>query len=230
MNMPYTLPLEEQAYLSTLLTQPHRHYHNIIHVNDCLAEAYKMFNEKVADEHKHLTYAIWYHDAIYNPYAPQGVNEHESAELFIRYHTNKHDVHLNTVAYAIRATAKHTVTQSITTMVGDEEEYATFARFMLDIDLSGLGKSSAVFALNSLNIRREYHATSDMDVVKGRLKFFTQLNKRESFYYTDYFKDLYHVQSKKNVEHELSMLQHAIDQTDPQIYFDDLKAYTRGYP
>src|SRR5665213_2609561 len=108
METLFTLPLEEQAYLSALLTQPHRHYHNITHVNDCLAEAYKMFNAGVGKEYdRDLTYAIWYHDSIYNPYAPHGINEQMSRDLFEQYHARKGIKFIDNIGYAIKLTASH---------------------------------------------------------------------------------------------------------------------------
>lgn len=89
---------------------------------------------------------------------------------------------------------------------------------MLDIDLAGLGKPYRIFSQNSFNIRKEYHATADMDIIKGRLKFFQTLNRRESFYYTDYFRDLYHRKSKENVKDEMDILEEAIENDDPDFY------------
>lgn len=187
MNMPYTLPLEEQAYLSTLLTQPHRHYHNIIHVNDCLAEAYKMFNEKVADEHKHLTYAIWYHDAIYNPYSKS--NEDASIALL------PDDAHnLSAVIEAIEATKFHTE---------DQTGLSWPTMLMLDIDLSGFGKSFEVCWKHAENIRKEYYHTPDLDFLKGRVQFLSRMDNRTRIYYTPYFYDKYEVQARKNIAEEL---------------------------
>ena len=68
------LSLTETANLSVLYAQSHRHYHNIIHIQNCLSEleAYKKSELKL--EHTPvgldcIEKAIWYHDAIYNPYS-----------------------------------------------------------------------------------------------------------------------------------------------------------------
>lgn len=212
------LPLEEQAMLSTLLTQPHRHYHNINHINDCLSELYNYESNMT-----HLTYgdivaithAIWYHDIVYNPYASEGINEAQSADLFSQYHRGKRigqDM-VNIIAGAIAKTAKHTLTQP---------NLFEITQVLLDIDLSGLGKPMHVFATNSTNIRQEYYNTTDMDVIKGRLAFFQKLNKRDSFYYTDFFKELYHATSKENVALEIEALLYAVKNNDTAWYFERL--------
>lgn len=215
-----TLPLEEQAMLTTLLTQPHRHYHNINHVNDCLVEFYRYETDTAMltyGEADALRYAIWYHDSIYNPYAPHGMNERQSADLFFHKHRQLGDI-ANTVSGAIVKTAKHTITQS---------NLFKITQVLLDIDLSGLGKPMHIFAKNSYNIRLEYYNTTDMDVVKGRLTFFEKLNKRESFYYTDYFRELYHEQSKTNVALEMEALTYALEKNDADWYFEKLDSYCR---
>ena len=225
MQIPTVLSLEEQAYLSALLTQPHRHYHNITHINDCLVELYKMLQANVANVYEpELTYAIWYHDAIYNPYALTGVNEEQSAQLYTDYqvHYGKSSKFIHDeVAYAIRATAFHINTQQFEDAKSEQE--IDIATFMLDIDLSGLGKYKPIVAFNSLNIAKEYPQTHPIDFIQGRFKFFTALNKRESFYYTDYFKSLYDERAKANVAYELRVLQDAIDNNNPAIYFDEMR-------
>lgn len=241
MTTPFVLPLEEQATLTILLSQSHRHYHNINHVNDCLAELYSWMGERdlSMDQYdKWLTYAIWYHDIVYNPYAPSGINELQSANIFESKHTYNYyrtrksrwfDIRFEPdsktkwmlgVKYAIVYTGFHLYTYDFDHVDYDLWYNSTLTQLMLDIDLSGLGKDVSIFARNSLNIRKEYYNTSDMDVIRGRLKFFQELNKRESFYYTEYFKDLYHTQSKKNVETEIILLEDAIAMERPSSYFN----------
>ena len=213
-----TLPLEEQAMLTTLLTQPHRHYHNINHVNDCLTEFYT-YEAAAANltygEADALIYSIWYHDSIYNPYAPAGYNEKQSADLFYQKHKQNGDI-AHTIVGSIAKTAKHTITQP---------ELFGITQLLLDIDLSGLGKPMRIFAKNSFNIRQEYYNTTDEDVIKGRLAFFEKLNKRESFYYTDYFRELYHDTAKQNVALEIEALTYAANNNDTEWYFERLAGW-----
>src|SRR5229473_4239123 len=134
------LPLEEQSQLTILLSQPHRHYHNINHINDLLSDMTVWFHEDTdslaylskyyheSETYRILSYVIWYHDAIYDSYQPYpGYNENMSAKLFLKYHaiTNPkitsngyyndryyNNTHSNSViSEAIIATSKHTEAQ-----------------------------------------------------------------------------------------------------------------------
>lgn len=215
------ITLQEQAMLTTLLTQPHRTYHNLNHVNDCLTELRRY--ELATNTHRFsniVENAIWYHDIIYNPYNPPGENEKQSADAFFDYKGKKLrdsicvDTHewdfVHDVNAAILATANHIVTQSI-------NDYST--KLMLDIDLSGLGKSEEIFYRNSVNIFHEYYNTPLIDIIKGRLQFLKLLNLRPSFYYTEYFRDLYHTQSKENVEKDIKLLEDSLASSDPEEYY-----------
>jgi len=224
MQSLFVLPLREQVALTTLLTQPHRHYHNINHVNDCLTELYQYYLNTENKNMSHiqamiLTYMIWYHDAIYNPYSPSGLNEEQSAILY------SSEDYSPTIRHAIRATADHVRTQEDNPSSNPSFGEWPLTKIMLDIDLSGFGKPMHVYANNSMNIRREYYNTTNIDFVKGRLAFLQRINQRESFYYTDYFRDLYHSKSKENVALEIAALQHAATENDPNIYFERLFTY-----
>lgn len=216
------LPLDEQAQLTTLLTQPHRKYHNINHINDCLAELEPYRAARVAGYSSftefYVTYAIWYHDVIYNPYSKQ--NEEASAQIFRdnaknsfvpslddRFGISTHTmVYSDDVAYIIETTARHTVTQDFS--MRDDSDVVTHARnVMLDIDLAGLGKPWTVFAQNSQNIHDEYYNTSHIDFLRGRINFWEQLCKRESLYYTEYFRTKYEENARRNIAQEMELLQ-----------------------
>lgn len=196
-----TLPLHEQAALTSLLTQPHRTYHNINHVNDCLTEMEGYFQTHPEDEKVRwkLTHAIWYHDAVYNPYLP-GVNERQSAELFAgrheRYFGDLNDI--EDVVRAIELTAHHLVTHDNLTLT---------QQLMLDIDLSGFGKPSNVYRRNTNNIRTEYYNTTDFDFIKNRISFLRALRKRNSLYYTPYFYNKYHDASMYGIDFEIQQLE-----------------------
>jgi predicted metal-dependent HD superfamily phosphohydrolase len=59
-------PLPIHHELEALYSQPHRHYHNLRHVAECLAEfdlARELARQSIAAE-----LAIWFHDADYDTY------------------------------------------------------------------------------------------------------------------------------------------------------------------
>jgi predicted metal-dependent HD superfamily phosphohydrolase len=194
------LTLGEMACLSQLYTQPHRKYHNINHINDCLAElenipthgTYELFDNHtlVGVDYATIETAIWYHDAIYNPYSKH--NEHRSAAL-VPDKKIGNDFYDN-VREAILATAKHLETQI---------DIQLTTKIMLDIDLSGFGKPWKICQMHAENIRAEYYNTPDEEFYVGRLNFLEAINKRPTLYYTKYFHNKYHEQSKKNLAREI---------------------------
>ena len=191
------LPLAEQAMLTTLLSQPHRYYHNIDHINFCLGEL-----EKYDVSHRArriVTYAIWYHDAVYNPYSVE--NELQSEELFYRQHrtpTLFSFEEFDAIGAAIRATAFHTTTQS---------DIAATTALMLDIDLAGLGQSWETFDHHSEMIRMEYAHIDDETFIYNRIKFLGAMKARPSIYYTNGFQTKYEAIAQSNVDIELKRLE-----------------------
>lgn len=238
----FILPLTEQAALSVLYTQPYRTYHNITHINELLSELYKFTKQSSIQFTKQdialLTYMIWYHDAIYDPYQPySGYNEELSAELFETEMTvAKEDATFGIDGYdrifliieGIKATAKHTEQQSFEFYKNNDSVNGMLIELMLDIDLSGLGKPLPQYAKNSLKILGEYPLTSIGDYLHGRLSFLETINKRESFYYTEYFKNLYHVQSKENIKYEIALIKNTINDY-AMDYIDERKAALLQY-
>jgi predicted metal-dependent HD superfamily phosphohydrolase len=57
---------------------PGRHYHNLAHIEDCLAALARVDNLSVA-EREILSEAIWWHDVVYD--ATRTDNEELSAQL-----------------------------------------------------------------------------------------------------------------------------------------------------
>jgi predicted metal-dependent HD superfamily phosphohydrolase len=57
-------------------TEPHRHYHNLNHINTCLI-AFDQTVDNISDKFC-VEVAIWFHDVIYDP--QKGDNEHLRGE------------------------------------------------------------------------------------------------------------------------------------------------------
>lgn len=188
------ITLEEMAALTTLYSQPHRYYHNIVHIQDCLTELENFVHpDFTQDKREIVETAIWYHDAVYNPYSK--LNEYNSAML-----TKGSEAAYELIMY----TARHLedVSQDIETHV--HKNHRQCAYVMLDIDLAGFGKPELICAQHTVNIRREYYNTTDYDFYVGRLKFLEALSKRKSLYYTEFFYNKYHEQSQKNLKAEIT--------------------------
>lgn len=208
----FVLPLKEQAMLTTLLTQPHRHYHNINHINDLLIELddWAKYAGYANDVKRLVTYGIWYHDAIYNTYADPGSNERLSAFLLAQQHPEFEPFEYECTNTMILATAKHTSQQDM--REGGKDRYIDIHEaVMLDVDLSGFGKSWSEYDMNNKNIRKEYYKTPDKQFFEGRLQFLTKMYERiqlfGSLYYTRHFQNRYDVRARENITNEIEIIQ-----------------------
>lgn len=198
------------ANLSILYAQKHRHYHDITHIQNCLAEfeAYRSDNKDnvTIDEANVVTTAIWYHDAVYNPYSK--LNEFESSNLVP--FSNKGP--FRAVREIVILTKDHLINidwDNLPTDALEEEWMITAAKVMLDIDLAGFGKSWEEYSHNSNHIRKEYYNTNDFDFCKGRLAFLTAMQKRQqaagTIYYTPYFNDKYNELARRNIKTDIEV-------------------------
>jgi predicted metal-dependent HD superfamily phosphohydrolase len=127
----------EQAY-----AEPRRHYHNLRHIAECLAEfdqARHLARRPVAVE-----LALWFHDAVYDPKA--GDNEEQSAALAGRCLAEAGMTGLlgESVTNLVMATKSHEV--------GLDAD----AGLVVDVDLSILGREEERFLEYERQIRLEY--------------------------------------------------------------------------
>lgn len=194
------MDLQTLSALSTLYNEPHRHYHNLGHIHYCL----RKLDEYVKDNGQPaylgaIRTALWFHDAVYDPYATGGANERQSAALAVSY-VNKHASHYESsfVEELILATAHHTEDQDLA--------YKEFGIF-LDIDLSGLGDMfHGGYSRNTAEIFREYPNVEFDQFLVGRKAFLETMLKRKRIFYTDYFFDKLEKNARMNIDMELERL------------------------
>lgn len=200
------LNLQTIANLSTLYTQPHRHYHNLEHINKCLAELENIKNIGLSSNSyffEGLTEAIWFHDAIYNPFSK--FNEEESAALYRNYVKSLYNSITDQellVSRAILSTKSHHLFRNIN--ISCESEL--FIGILLDIDLSSLGKDYDEFCVNGENIRKEFYFVPEETFYKNRIKFFENMLARERIYYTPFFFEKYEISARHNIKMSLKEL------------------------
>ena len=78
--------------------------------------------------------------------------------------------------------------------------------FLLDIDLSVLGKNPEEYKQYSDNIRKEYRIYPDFMYRKGRLKVLKNMLALDAIYKTEFFKQAYENQARENLKLEISKL------------------------
>ena len=143
-------PALERAY-----AEPHRRYPTRGHIEDCLSQLAR-FDLEEADR-RLLTWAIWWHDAVYDPKAKD--NEEQSARIALRDlpSLGAAPAEAEEVARLIRLTAGHQVPQ------GDR-----LGALLISIDLSILGASPARYDQYVAQVREEYSFVPDPAWRSGR--------------------------------------------------------------
>lgn len=132
-------PKLEAAY-----AEPGRRYHTRDHIEQCLA-LLDAFPDLTEAELRVLTWAIWWHDAVYDPQSSD--NEAKSA-LMAQVDLRDLDASLHEreeVARLIRLTAGHQV-----------EEGDRLGEILVSIDLAILGASPEAYDRYASQIREEY--------------------------------------------------------------------------
>lgn len=169
---------------------PPRAYHNWTHIQCCLFELDAL---NLPDDLA-LRVAILFHDAIYDPKASD--NEQQSADLAkkILQSQNHTDDFIQTVQSLILDTTHQSPPS---TQQG---------QFIVDIDLSILGKDLKTYAFYALAIQYEYSFVPPAQFVQGRSQFLQKLLARPRIYHTPHFHSRYESPARANIQNELSTL------------------------
>ena len=164
--------------------EPHRFYHTLNHLNQCLGEL-DAARGKV-EEFDATEMSIWFHDIIYHYGAKD--NEDMSAVTF-REFAEPHMAadFIDRVCVLIDAT-KHT---------GKAPD--TGAAFMVDIDLSGFGLPWEGYLADSDALRLEAPAISDEQYYQGKLRFLGGLQQWPCLFQTEYFRDRLESTAQTNI-------------------------------
>ena len=165
--------------------EPHRHYHGMDHLRDCLEQLDTAPATGAARDLAET--ALWFHDAVYVPGASD--NEARSAEWAARALAE---------AGAPEARA-HEVARLVhlTDHVRPAED--PMGALVCDVDLSILGRPPAEFAEYERRIRAEYGAVPEPLYRRGRASVLAGLLAREPLYRSDHFRGRYEVAARRNL-------------------------------
>lgn len=150
-------------------SEPHRHYHTLEHLDECLAWLDHVGGSDV------LAVALYFHDVVYDP--ARSDNEAASAALFERLAVGIDAALVARVSALILSTAKHA------SELGE-------AALMSDIDLAILGASPARYERFERDVRREYAIFDDAQWRVGRSRVLRGFLERMSIYQTPAFERL----------------------------------------
>jgi len=172
-----------------------RFYHNLNHIAHCLQE----FDEvrHLCQKSDELEMAIWFHDIIYDTHSK--CNEENSA-LYTVDLLKEHGLPVSfweNVISLIIATKHHEAPEEI-----DEQ-------IIVDIDLSILGQPEEAFLVYEKQIRLEYYWVADKEFADKRAEILQSFLDRKYIYFTDFFRQKYETQARKNLEESLHRLKNA---------------------
>jgi predicted metal-dependent HD superfamily phosphohydrolase len=191
-------PALEAAY-----AEPHRRYHTRAHIEDCLAEL-AAAPELTEPERRLLCWAIWWHDAIYDP--SRADNEDLSAAMaereLVSLGVDASD--RSEVARLIRLTRGHTVEP------GDR-----IGAILVSIDLSILGRAPDVYHRYALAIREEYGFVPDELFRAGRARVLKHFLEAEAIFPDPIFRSRLEAPARANLARELAALETAAKSPRP---------------
>ncbi len=180
--------------LEAAYAEPHRRYHTRAHIEQCLA-LLDQVPDLTETEHQILSYAIWWHDAVYDPKASD--NEAKSAEMAKR-DLRDFDVSLHArdeVARLILLTAGHQV-----------EEGDRLGELLVSIDLSILGAPDDRYDDYAKAVRAEYADVPDDLWRTGRAGVLQRFLDAQVIFPDPAFAQWLEAQARANLSRELASL------------------------
>lgn len=166
-----------------------RHYHNLEHLENMFSELDAVKDE--IENYPVLLFSVFYHDVIYD--AASKSNEEKSAEFasvrLKRLHVD--DYFIQKVSEQILATKSHHLSENSDT------------NYLLDADLSILGKDSEVYIDYTKKIRKEYAIYPDLLYKPGRKKVLKHFLEQKDIFKTSIFKEKYEDIARKNIQIEI---------------------------
>ncbi len=173
-------------------SEKNRYYHNLQHL-EALFEEVEQVKEMIKNFDT-ISFSIFYHDVIYD--ATSKLNEEKSADLAkerLELLGLNNEI-IQQVYDQILATKSH--------QKSENED----CNFLLDADLSVLGKSYEAYSKYTKQIRKEYSIYPDFLYKPGRKKVLKHFLELESIFKTEDFKNKYETQARENIEFELKNL------------------------
>ena len=189
---PLQFPIPDAALrreLENAYSEPHRHYHNLDHLRDCLALRQRF--EHLADRPEEIAIALWFHDAVYDP--RRNDNEERSAQWADEYLSeHKHEPDkISRIVNMIRATKSH-------------QAETPDARLMLDLDLAILGSPPAKFQAYDRAIRQEYAWVDESIYEENRRRVLRSFMDRQQIYHHGPLHKALETQARANLSNRLA--------------------------
>lgn len=169
-----------------------RHYHDLLHLQNMFRELESVKND--ITDFTAISFSVFYHDIIYD--ASSKSNEEKSA-LQAEDELQKlglDNTEISKIKAQILATKSH------------QKSIDTDTDYLLDADLSILGKDPAAYLDYTKKIRKEYAIYPDLLYKPGRKKVLRHFLELESIFKTRTFIDRYELKARENIAHELQTI------------------------
>lgn len=171
--------------------QPHRRYHNLDHLWDCLG----VFSEHdgLAHDPAAAEAALWFHDAVYEVGA--GDNEARSAEMArdVLEQMGLEAARIQAIAGSVLATDHRSPPDTAD------------ARLVCDVDLSILGQGAQKYDAYAAAIRAEA-GLPDREFNRRRAGFLRAMLARPHVFHTDAFRGRFEAAARRYMRRELNAL------------------------
>jgi predicted metal-dependent HD superfamily phosphohydrolase len=174
--------------------EPHRRYHGLAHVEDCLARLAEVEGLS-AEDRRLVELAIWWHDAVYDP--TRSDNEEVSAERAeaALLAAGEAPETAAEVARLVRLTKGHAVEP------GDRR-----GALLVSIDLSILGREPEAYDAYVEGVRAEYAFVPDELWRAGRATVLRRFLEAETLYPDPAFRARFEARARENTARELESL------------------------
>lgn len=173
-------------------SQKGRHYHNLEHMESMFYETDEV-KGKISN-YSNISFSVFYHDVIYDSSSKS--NEEKSADFAKErlQQLNINETDISEIYHQILATKAH--------QNSDNKDL----NYLLDADLSILGKDLEIYIDYTRKIRKEYSIYPDFLYKPGRKKVLKHFLEMENIFKTDYFREKYEEQARKNIQWEIDNL------------------------
>lgn len=185
---------DEQLYhqLVACYSEPHRKYHTIQHLNECLKHLESVC--ALGDPADEVELALWFHDAIYD--TGKKDNEKRSAEW----------ARDSVLAAGVSSEKADRIYGLIMATMHNAVPVGRDAEVLVDIDLGILGAGADRFDDYEVQVREEYSWVPESLYRAARRKVLEQFVNREWIYSTELFRNKYEARARQNIARSLARL------------------------
>ena len=185
---------DEDLYhqIVTCYSEPHRRYHTIQHLNECLTHFESV--RALADHADEVELALWFHDAIYD--TSKKDNEKRSAEW----------ARDSVLAAGVSNEKADRIHELIMATMHSAVPVGRDAEVLVDIDLGILGAGAVRFDDYEVQVREEYSWVPENLYRAARRKVLEQFMNREWIYSTESFRTKYEARARENIGRSLARL------------------------